>query len=249
MNEVLKKQENLFREVLAISERQVEFCRCAELESADLSGLMELMDRRQLLMDEIDRLNSSLTPEEAAAGDGRNAPYHPAQNEELVKVMEAIGRNDETCLQLLKESGRAVGVIKQARNHRRRRSVPGDSVYDAWFIDKKITGILLSPGRCRICTQGRARQTRLAGGRKQNMRLDLRPASEVIVFLGSLNSRYPGRRGGARRLRDYGLKNPGDWGSGEGRLIRGDIDGDRQMKMGELVMTGEETGGSGGPIG
>lgn len=139
MNEVLKKQENLFREVLAISERQVEFCRGAELESADLSGLMELMDRRQLLMDEIDRLNSSLTPEEAAAGDGRNAPYHPAQNEELVKVMEAISRNDETCLQLLKESaGRLSVLIKQARNHRQASEAYQEkSVYDAWFIDKK----------------------------------------------------------------------------------------------------------------
>jgi uncharacterized small protein (DUF1192 family) len=78
LNEVLKKRENLFREMLAISGRQVEFCRGAELESADLSGLMELVDRRQLLMDEIDRLNASLTPEQtAAAGDGRNCTISP----------------------------------------------------------------------------------------------------------------------------------------------------------------------------
>lgn len=139
MNDVLKKQENLFREVLAISERQVEFCRGAELESADLSGLMELMDRRQMLMDEIERLHASLTPEQADLGEGQNSPYHPAQNEELVKVMEAIGRNDETCLQLLKESaGRLSVLIKQARDNRRAsEAYQGNSVYDAWFVDKK----------------------------------------------------------------------------------------------------------------
>ena len=139
MNDVLKKQENLFREMLAISEQQVEFCRSNELESADFSGLMELINRRQMLMDEIDRLNSSLTPEEAAAGDGRNAPYHPAQNEGLVKVMEAIGRNDETCLQLLQQSTDRLSVlIKQARDNRRAsEAYQGNSVYDAWFIDKK----------------------------------------------------------------------------------------------------------------
>lgn len=139
MNEVLKKRENLFREMLAISGRQVEFCRGEELESADLSGLMELVNRRQLLMDEIDRLNASLTPEQTAVGDGRYSTYNPARDEELVKMMEAIGRNDETCLQLLKESaGRLSVLIKQARNHRRAsEAYQGNSVYDAWFIDKK----------------------------------------------------------------------------------------------------------------
>ena len=139
MNDVLKKQENLFREMLAISEQQVEFCRSNELESADFSGLMELINRRQMLMDEIERLHASLTPEQADLGEGQNSPYHPAQDEEMVTVVEAIRRNDETCLQLLQQSTDRLSVlIKQARDNRRAsEAYQGNSVYDAWFIDKK----------------------------------------------------------------------------------------------------------------
>lgn len=139
MNEVLKKRKNLFREMLTISNRQVEFCRGEELESGDLSELMELINRRQVLMDEIDRMHSSLMAEQTTADEGRDLPYHPARDEELVTVMEAIRRNDETCLQLLQKSaGRLSALIKQARNHRQAsEAYQGNSVYDAWFVDKK----------------------------------------------------------------------------------------------------------------
>ncbi len=139
MNEVLKKRKNLFREMLAISNRQVEFCRGEELESGDLSGLMELINRRQMLMDEIDRLHSSLMSERTTDDEGRDSPYHPAQDEELVTVMEAIRRNDETCLQLLHENAGQLSMrIKQTRNHRRAsEAYQGNSVNDAWFVDKK----------------------------------------------------------------------------------------------------------------
>jgi hypothetical protein len=54
-------------------------------------------------------------------------------------MMEAIGRNDETCRQLLQKSaGRLSVLIKQARNHRQASEAYQEkSVYDAWFIDKK----------------------------------------------------------------------------------------------------------------
>ena len=145
MNELLKKREDLFRKMLEISRQQLEFCRRDDVDS-DLGLLQEFMGQRQVLMDEIDQLNALLlsghpTAElSSMAGDGIRSGYHPAQDDQLVALMESISRNDETCLQILQtKSGELAKRIKQTRTSRQAADAygQGNSIYDAWFIDKK----------------------------------------------------------------------------------------------------------------
>lgn len=137
MNEMLKKRENLFREMLEISGQQLEFCRREDVDS-DLRLLQEFMGQRQVLIDEIDQLNASLLSGQSA--DELHSGFHPAQDDQLVVLMESISRNDESCLQILQtKSGELAKRIKQTRASRQAADAygQGNSIYDAWFIDKK----------------------------------------------------------------------------------------------------------------
>ena len=141
LDEALIKRESLFRGMLAISRHQLEFCQREDLETADLAGFLELVSQRQALMDEIDHLNSLL----ASGGDAPPLPtaaggVEPVTNAELIGVMEAIRRNDEACLQLLKgKSTELTARIKQTRVNRQAADAysQGQGAYEPWFVDKK----------------------------------------------------------------------------------------------------------------
>lgn len=137
VNEMLKKREDLFRELMEISRQQLEFCQRDDVDS-DLSLLQEFIGQRQELMDEIDQLNASLLSGQPTAE--LHSGYHPAQDNQLVALMESISRNDKTCLQILQtKSGELAKRIKQTRTSRQAADAygQGSSIYDAWFIDKK----------------------------------------------------------------------------------------------------------------
>jgi hypothetical protein len=136
----LEKQAGLFRGMLEISCRQLEFCRREDLGSEDFTVLNELIGQRQALMDEIDRLHSSLPPEGAVSvAGGRPLPGY-GEGGELAKVLDAISRNDEACLGLLRGKSRELAArLKETRVSRRAADAysQGNSIQEAWFVDKK----------------------------------------------------------------------------------------------------------------
>lgn len=146
MNELLKKRETLFQGILTISHQQLEFCQQENLEPEGLTKLLELISQRQSLMDEIDRLDLTPVSDPPSAGssgtiaDGVTSAHHSTHNEKVLELIEAVSRNDEACLRLLKKkSGELAARIKQTRVNRQAADAygQGNSIYDAWFVDKK----------------------------------------------------------------------------------------------------------------
>jgi len=142
----LVKQEALFQEILAISREQLEFCQQDNLEPENLTGLLELISQRQSIMDEIDQLHSSLMSVQPSTGlsgkaaDVTNSVQHSAPNGKLIEIIEAIKTNDNACMrQLKKKSDELMTLIKQTRANRQAADAygQGNSIYDAWFVDKK----------------------------------------------------------------------------------------------------------------
>ena len=131
--------------MLAISCRQLEFCQREDGDPGDLTEFTELVSQRQLLMDEIDRLDVSL-PEPGSAEDSSvadssdTACHNPAGNKQLRVVIEAIRRNDDICLRLLQERlDELAAGIRQTRASRQAADAysQGQVIHEAWFVDKK----------------------------------------------------------------------------------------------------------------
>jgi hypothetical protein len=144
INDTLNKRESLFQGILAISCRQLEFCQEEDLDSGDLTGFLELVSQRQLLMDEIDRLNASLRPEPGVMRDtssvGGHLAHDPVESTELREIMEAIRKNDEVCLRRLQgRRDELAADIRQTRANRRAADAysQGQVIHEAWFVDKK----------------------------------------------------------------------------------------------------------------
>ncbi len=137
--ETLKKRISLFQEIMAISQRQLEFCQRKDLDPDNLSILLELIGQRQVFMDEIDLLNSSVLPDkDVSTGDYERRLFQ--YKKELHILLEKISKNDEACMKLLRgKSDELVSLIKETRVNRRVVDAynQGGGVSEAWFLDKK----------------------------------------------------------------------------------------------------------------
>lgn len=135
----LKQQARLYKNMLAISTRQLELARSEELEEGWLQEFLDLIGQRQGIMDSIDGLSAELPEGRVDPG----APGEHSQYRQLVAgIRETIGcicRNDEACQELIKKKlGRVADRMAGVRaNKKAYRAYTGAGPDPAWFIDKK----------------------------------------------------------------------------------------------------------------
>ncbi|NLB17462.1 MAG: hypothetical protein GX825_01700 [Syntrophomonadaceae bacterium] len=136
IQQLLKERLDLFREIQAISARQLEICQHNEADDPLIEKLLVLIAERQTLMEGIDLINEGIshlqkTDSTMNTGDGWS-------NEQQIAVV--INRNDEVCMAWLRNKSREVaGMLQKTRANREASDAyqMGGPADLAWFVDKR----------------------------------------------------------------------------------------------------------------
>lgn len=149
----LVQQAQLYQEILDISAAQVELCRQLDEDDASLDGLLQMIDHRQAIMEQIDELMLRLHKLREEIGligpDGQSAAVELGSErydeyrlrvQKILNLVSSICANDEKSQELLQ--GKLNHITQKLNELRTGRKAlqaytgevpPGG----AWFFDKK----------------------------------------------------------------------------------------------------------------
>lgn len=133
-NELLDKlneQESLFRKMLILSQDQVELLKMGQKDEDMVKRLLEMLDRRQQLMDRIDRLDKSIND--------LQKKDHIDKVNTIRNIINSIQANDNKCRQLAQAVLNGMGdkVLSARENKKAFQAYTSNTYHDAWFFDKK----------------------------------------------------------------------------------------------------------------
>ena len=148
----LVQQVQLYQEMLDISKAQVELCRQLDQDDGSLDGLLQMIDHRQAIMEQIDKLMlqvHELREEIGLTGSGQSDALgldskrydeYRLEVQKILNLVSSICANDEKSQELLQgQLDHITEKLNELRTgHKALQAYTGEvPPGGAWFFDKK----------------------------------------------------------------------------------------------------------------